>query len=430
MTSTGVTKSGKTGAPQQYGPYFLRLEFRRRNASTTATSLHIDPSSMMSCEIVHDINRFVPTMRLRLRDASDLLTHVIPFDSRLSTVHVSYGQAGSPTLETTTTEIFDIYRRFPASDNIYEMYGMLSVPGLFSPTHVRGFGKSTITDVINQLAWEMELNGTEVSGGLNYAKRLVQPTWSNAQFLGWLKDNVEGKGGEYGFYTFMKCVDNKTKLVFTSLREMVSAAPKYTFGPYPTKVEDQLSGKVTYPIIQSTIVDSYRALGVLGMRRRVHRHFDYEAGEVVGSVFDVQGNDAMSQDYVSLTSHFGIDSDDEPDDNVCYVDTGRSNGFTSDFAGKSIGIYHKGLTNLSKIWILTWGLQDVYPGDIVNVVAVGREGIQGAGFSYSGLWLVQRVVHSLTQNFLTRLLLTRSGINTSYRDTTLIRTKGSGRRKY
>ena len=73
------------------------------------------------------------------------------------------------------------------------------------------------------------------------------------------------------------------------------------------------------------------------------------------------------------------------------------------------------------MWISTWGTENIAPGDIVKMVF--SEAFASGDFylyQHSGYWLVKRVVHSLTTTFMTNILLTRNGIDSSVANTLLV----------
>jgi hypothetical protein len=70
------------------------------------------------------------------------------------------------------------------------------------------------------------------------------------------------------------------------------------------------------------------------------------------------------------------------------------------------------------MWITTWGLENCVPGDLVKVV-FAESFRRGDVFVYQheGYWMVKRVVNLFTTTFVSNILLTRSGIDTSFGNT-------------
>ena len=76
--------------------------------------------------------------------------------------------------------------------------------------------------------------------------------------------------------------------------------------------------------------------------------------------------------------------------------------------------------DLVKMWITTQGIPNIVPGQVIQTfLSFDQEGGQLASYQFSGLWLVERVVHNFGDHFLTKLLLTRSGIDTDVDNTLL-----------
>ena len=61
--------------------YILQLQFGD-------TEIPLTPNIMKIFNITQDLNRFVPSCRIRLEDSSDTLSHVVPFDSRMNKIHL------------------------------------------------------------------------------------------------------------------------------------------------------------------------------------------------------------------------------------------------------------------------------------------------------------------------------------------------------
>jgi hypothetical protein len=166
------------------------------------------------------------------------------------------------------------------------------------------------------------------------------------------------------------------------------------------------------PIFEYYIFDNYKLYGIFGAREQKYSYFDYATSQYIS-------NTERAQNYTSLSDFFLIDKNDTTDSNEIN-DTGRSNDFTSDFKGKIKNDYGNRLVSLAKMWITTQGLPNAVPGQIVQLFFPhGVAGDNLYSYQYSGYWLVERVVHNLGDTFLTKLLLTRHGLDTD-KSTSLI----------
>lgn len=363
--------------------------------------------------IVQDLRKFLPSFRLRLRDAEGMLSHLLPFDKKANTLTVTLG-AGT-VVDGISEYIFKIYRRFPTSDDIYDVEGLLDVEGLFSPCRVRGFSGSIRENISTIALDDLKLDSVDISASLDYSKNLVQPNWSNAEFLRYLEGNLLGLQEEAGYFCFIYCKKRNKILVFKSIKDLYSQVVKYnfvnTFDPQLDK-----SKNIKYPIFEYKVYDNY---GVFldGGKVLNYSYFDYDNSEFkVDSVW-AKGNSISQDDFYSLTKYFLIDKDDSVVESIG-MSGGRSTDFSSTSKGQGKGKYYKSINDLSKLWITSLGLEDIYPGDIVKVQFLTNPSLM-MSYQYHGFWMVERVIHMIGRRFATRLLLTRSGMNTAASTTLL-----------
>ena len=418
MPSTQNTKSGRNaGTAQFYGPVNLKLEFRRNVSSTVYTSITIEPQHIKELSITLDMKQLLPSFRLRMNDSAGIFTHLLPFDHDLSKVHIKLGRSTSTSIEDITYYHFDVYRRFPTSDREYIIEGLLAVKNLLSPGKVRGFG-GTAKSTIETIGAELGIDTTDVSTCLDYKKNILQPSWSNARLLIYLRKNLLGLSHEANFYCFVKCVETSAVLTFKSVRDFLLAGAKYNFLLGTTVYQDDAANITYYPVIQYKMFENYKALGVLGTRRLQTEYFDWTTSQFVRNSYDIDGNTNELDDYYSFTQYHQIDQDDPADANIGIRDTGRNNGFTSDFAGRTLNQFHQNITDLSKMWINTIGLENIYPGDLVLLEHIEQR-LPQFSYQHKGYWMVERVVHLVGHGFMTKLLLTRNGSNSAI-DTRLL----------
>jgi len=205
----------------------------------------------------------------------------------------------------------------------------------------------------------------------------------------------------------------KPVFVFKSLTEMVKDPVSYKFILKDKPYEDRRA------IFSFYIYDNYKIYEVFASKKQSYSYFDFDT-----SVFTEGEHDA--QDFPSLTDYLLIDENDSEDSNTI-TNTGRSNDFTSNFAGKVKGNYYNRLTDLVNMWIVVEGLPNATPGQVIEIFF--PQGISADAlysYQYSGFWLIQKVVHNIGEGFMTKLLLTRQGLDTD-KKTTLV--KATKRRK-
>ena len=371
--------------------------------------LPLSTSVLRELTNTQDMNKLVPEFRLRIDDATGALTHLLPFDKSMSNVYIEL--ALDSNLDTIDKNAFEfmVYIREPSGTQStptteYDITGLLDVKKLFAPGESRGFSGSMKT-TLETIAAELEVDSTEISSSLDYDKNILQPQWTNAQLLNNLQEYLIGSNDEYGFKCFVKNYKYDKIFTFTSLSEMITSPIAYKFILNDTAYEGQL------PIYEYYIYDNYKLYGIFGIKSQDYSYFDYTNSVYTNLTENVA-------DYTSLSDFFAIDKDDTTDNNEI-IDNGRSTDFTRTSKGKVKSSYGNKLVGLVKMWITTQGLPNAVPGQTIQIFFPhGVVGDNLYSYQYSGYWLVERVVHNLGDVFLTKLLLTRHGIDTD-KDTTL-----------
>jgi len=366
------------------------------------------PQMIEELTITQDIDRIVPTFKMRLKDSTGLLGEIIPFDRSSNSVYIRI--ARSQDLNNLNEFEFVVERRKPTSDKDYEITGILNVDGLFTPFRSRaltGNIKGSLEDIAHT---ELNVSDTEVSASLSYEKTLLQPDWTNAAFFRYLKYNLIGKNNEACYYCIIKNIRSIKVLTFASIEDLFSAPLKYSFIIGHEPFEN------FYPVSEYRVYDNSPIITDFAARSQKYGYFDYASGRVIGAAISIS-------DCPSLAESFLVDKDNNVD-SVNLRRLGRNNDFTSNFKGKMRNDYFDRLTNLIHMWISTWGMENISPGDIVKIVfseALSR----GSLFIYqhSGYWMVKRVVHILGSSFMTNLLLTRCGVDTDMETTLMEATK-------
>ena len=375
--------------------YHLLLKFGDKVAPLT-------PTNFKELTIVQDMNRFLPEFRLRVVDASGALTHILPFDKGMSRVYIEIASTSDG--EYKNSFDFAVFDRKPMGDQsnpstMYDITGLLDIPGMFSPDYCRAHSSSIKSTLEGIATDELGVDSSEISNSLSYTKTLLQPKWSDIQFLKWAKENLIGSEDEYAYKCFVKCESMKKVFVFKSTPELISQPIKHKFIVSPEGQDDNL------PIFNYSIYDYYKLHEVFASKKQNYSYFDYDTSQFVSGEEDVQ-------DYLSLSDYWLIDRGDDENSNTL-LDLGRSNEFTSDFKGRVKSSYSNRLMNLVKMWITTVGISNAVPGSVVQVLFPhGFSNGELYSFQYSGYWLVERVTHNIGDVFMTKLLLTRNGLDT------------------
>lgn len=385
------------------GAYHLQIKFGDSLVPITTTNLK-------ELTIIQDLNKFLPTFRLRVNDTSGVLTHIMPFDKNMGNVQIEL--ALNATSADRNSFNFLVYIRQPEGDqhtpsSLYDITGALDIPLLFNPSYSRGFSGSIKENLENLALDSFLVDKTEVSSSLDYNLNLIQPTWTNAQFLNYLKKHIVGKNGEYGYKCNIFVKDYNKVFQLKSLNELINIPISYKFVLNDEAYHDRL------PIFNYYIFDNYKMYETFGARKQKYSYFDYENSEFVKSEESIN-------DYLSLTDYFLVDGGDSLDSNEIN-NTGHTNDFEQVFKGRVKGDYSNRLNSLVKMWITTQGLPNIVPGQTIEIFFPhGAVGNNLYSFQYSGYWLVEQVIHMCGDAFYTKLLLTRNGLDTD-RATTLLK---------
>jgi hypothetical protein len=386
--------------------YFLTCKFGKK-------TLPLEVPNLRELTIVQDINKFLPEFRMKIVDATGALTHLSPIDNSMGKISIGFAQDTDRDMQNNMD--FDAYMYLPegrqsSPASMYDIEGLLSTSDLLTTDYSRSFN-GTVGDTIAKIAKELNVDSVDISPSLSYVKNIVQPYWNNSQLLKYLKEKVIGHGGEWGFKCFIKCSENKKTLVFKSMTEMIGSNIAYKFILCDRAYKDQLP-IYNYNIFGNSKIYTSFAAGVQN-----YTYFNYDT-EVV------EDKKVYADDFDSLAQYFLIESSDTVSSN--YLNRlGRTNDFNADtrgthFEGYVRNNYGNRLMDLVKLWITTQGVPNICPGQLVQVFfPYGQDSDQIASFQYSGYWLVERVVHNMGTHFLTKLLLTRNGIDTDLGSTLL-----------
>lgn len=399
-------------------PYYISIAFGNDRP------LQAHPAQIRGTSITLDINSFLPVINLKISDSSRILSALTPLDINLSKLTFGLSRTIEPGQSNTIFK-FDTFRRSPSSKDVYNIEGFMQVNNFFSPKKMRSFNANdyNISDILVQIAGvEFGFDETEISDTLDYGKTLIQPSWTNAEFLNHLKANVLGTNDEGPFFNFAHPVENQTRFVFKSLKELFNAPVKYKFTNSTKAYKDPTTGDTHYPVLRFRAFDNYKYIGVSGCKKQQFSYFDYDTSTYTNSELTLANNSNANDDYLSLTNYHSIDNNDSDTEVLMKQNTGRSNSLTSDFKAIAKNEFHRKLVDLNKLWISTWGFEDLYPGDLIELKFLSEIGSdQFVDYIYSGIWMVERVVHALGDTFVDHLLLTRDGVNFEQK-TTLIKT--------
>jgi len=367
------------------------------------TLIPIQPQMIKELFITQDIDLLLPTFKMTIMDSTGLLGEIIPHDSDAN--KVTFKITGVSGENSTNQFVFMVKKRRFSSAKEYTVEGVLFIEGMLDPPRTRALSGSVRNNIHSIATDELGINNTEIGASLDVSKILLQPTWTNAQLFRYLKDKLLGAGDASGFHCFIKNIDSTPTLVFKSIGELTAQEPSFNFMIGYKQYEDYL------PVNTYHVIDNSQILGDFGSRYQAYRYFDFMSGTKKSKTIDIT-------DYPSLAEQFLVDNSSSIQGKYDYF--GRNSDFSSELEGAAKNGYYHRLTGLVNMWISTWGTENVAPGDIVKVVF--NDSFASGDFylfQHSGYWLVKRVVHVLTTSFMTNLLLTRSGIDSSIENTLL-----------
>jgi hypothetical protein len=195
-----------------------------------------------------------------------------------------------------------------------------------------------------------------------------------------------------------------------SFNELAATNTKFKFIINDEPYQDYL------PVFTYKIFDNYKILGVFASKAQAYSYYDYYAGDFVNET-------ATLDNFLSLSKYFLIDQADTMDSN-CMTSLGRTNESTKDFKNEVYASYYNRTANAVKMWITTWGTQNICPGDRVEVLF--GQGVSSGNLAtcqYSGKWLVEKTIQSFGKTNRMKILLMRNGLDTDKATSLLEATK-------
>lgn len=389
------------------GNYNLRLSFGD-------TEVAITPEMLQRFEINFYLSKFLPVLYAELRDPIGFLTHLTPHDSRFNTITVSFSNRRDVTNPIDLK--FKIFRRRPESvvevSSVVHFEAFLDVKNLFSPNYERGWTDSTVSEIIGDIVNDLGVEVIRPMLGMSDIFSIVQPNWTNAQFLSYLCSRVKSGVGDFGFFAYVDIpMFTTTRFNFVSIVSLLKQKAKYTF------VHSTETQTPDLPIYSYEIVDNFDLIANMGLSKQTYGYFNWPTGEYLNR--DIELSEVT---FDSLSQYIGYDSTDNIDGlSQNYI--GRTNPLVSDYDTVARGNYYKKINSISKMWISTDGNPAINPGDVVKVIFKESNKDKNSSifsYQYSGFWLVEHIKHHFGSTFITRVLLTRPGFDTD-KETTFTR---------
>ncbi len=385
--------------------YSLVIEFNGRE-------VYVQTPDLLELTITCSLNSFLPKVKMNIPAMDGYLMQTVPFDQTTG-LTITFDRLGS--IDTTIEFDFDIYRRFPDSEN-FEVSGLLNVPNLFRPLRTRGW-YDTCENILKYIAYnDLKLIKTELSAGLDTQKKILQPNITNADLFEYLRNNISNTAKDGNFYCYIKQEHLNQTLVFKSLADFHRSGAKKILH-YGAEVNNEEVGTEFKASNLSAwgikVIDNYKLKQLKGVQKLDTEYFDYAASTY-------KKTEVLNEEYPSLTDHFSIRKDDAANGSF-ELRPGRSNEFTSDFSEVTKSNLYKNITGLVKLQVSTYGQEDIYPGDLIQLFFPNtRAANKILTNQYEGMWMVETVEHQFGDMYITQLLLTRGGLDI-IEDTSLIK---------
>ena len=374
------------------GTYYLRLKIGQDD-------LFVSTGNLYTLQVFQSLDRLVPYIKFELQDNGGVLTQLSVGDANDSTIVIGFKEVGADIADEYKFKIIKRDAVGNPTDSVFSIYAILDSSKLYKPSYSRGYVNSTINNILNKIASETGVDEIWTDLTINRRFNIVQPNKSNAWFLNYLSMILYGDSGETSYFINYILDDGKVKLRCVSLNYLLTQPVKRKFILSDNPYQDAM------PILDYEFVENATALSMLGTGSQRYRYFDFNNGEYKNSTISINDSGLLS-----LTPYLLVESNDtlSGNDYILGRDTSLLNA-----AYMAKARYKKKLMSLSQVWITVYGDSSLLPGDIVEIDCLrGLLSENPKIWRISGKWLIRRVIHILDTNMKTRLLLTRSGIET------------------
>lgn len=171
MSSTAIENLDSAQSPLSTDGYNVSITLGRSSKKTTALTLPVDSTSISDFTITLDINHLLPMFNIRIGDSLNTLGHKQSPDRDAITLHVDLGSVWNTTPGEIITLDFLGLRTSPDATRKYQITGVLDISNFYSPVKCRSFS-SNVSTILETIASEMGLTNNEISGSLNYPKKI------------------------------------------------------------------------------------------------------------------------------------------------------------------------------------------------------------------------------------------------------------------
>ena len=374
------------------GNYYLRLKIGSMDILAGAGNLY-------TLQIFQSIDRLVPYMHIELQDTGGILTQLSVGDENDSIITIGVKEANASMADEYSFKIIKRDSIGNPSDSVFSIYAILNSVRLYKPSYCRGFVGYTLDSILNKIKSETAADDIVIDSTIKRRINIVQPNKPNAWFLNYLSNVLYGDSGEGAYFINYILDSGKVKLRCVSLNYFLTQPVKKKFVLNHDYYED------ASPVFDYEFVEDATAISLFGTGKQKYRYFDFDNGEYRSGDLTIN-----NVGLLSLTPYFLVEENDILS-SYDYV-FGRNTDIIN-ARYKAEGRYRKKLMSLSQLWVTTMGDTSLLPGDIIEIDCLQgllREDPQI--WRMSGKWMIRRIIHVVDNEFYTRLLLTRAGIET------------------
>lgn len=274
---------------------------------------------------------------------------------------------------------------------------------IFKKSHKRSWKNKSYGDVITELAEEIGFDEIDVEPTLN-TYDIIQPYWTNAQFIRWISENSINEEDIGGYLYGMTADNNFFFKTYDSIYSQASGTvTKYLYDP--SGAADGIEHKGFNDI---TINNRYMPVLSHNGFGTESTYFDYNTKQYVNKTELITDmNDRQLSDWYYLAkSHNEASS---------FYDGGRNMYSGNNVKNKIL----KSTNSVHQMSIYVSGDPDAHIGDIIELDIPVAKNFDPAedGFinqQYSGYWMIWKVVQEFDihqRRYLSKLYLSRSGLN-------------------
>lgn len=357
---------------------------------------------IISISVIETLMSSTPYLQIKFVDASGYLISkypILPDDEFIFTYGTTPDNIQTTTFKLSTIE-FDLSTSSDTGSVIVSSSMLHSNwDKIFKKSHQRSWRNKHYSDIITDLADEIGFDEYDIEPTLN-TYDVIQPYWTNSQFLKWLADNSVNSN-QIGGYVYGMTANNKFFFkTYDSLYSEATGTPK--------KFIYDVAAIIPNGFNNITILNRYMPIMSHNGFGTKHSHFDYNTKEYVTDttlVTDI--NERQLSDWYYIAESHNEESS--------FYDGGRNPHTINNVQNKVLN----STNSIHQMSISVNGDPETHIGDIIELeIPVSRNFDENedafVNSQYSGYWMVWKAVQQFDVSrrmYLTKLYLSRSGIN-------------------